>query len=1813
MDYDDIDFALTSSASVSGRKKNIVLACLEYAQPTHITLTLKNEFGIGGMSLEYPDSSKGWVKHDSGGFSITKGENEASSLSWAKVRERLTSLVMSGKYGAEYGRIFGPENETPDEDAHPRPRRIDYRISDEPRDYGGPKTRYRNNVKAIRTLKNIESENRLATEDEQEVLSRFIGWGGLPQVFDKDNKDWSGEYEELQDLLTEDEYNSARASTLNAHYTSPMIIRAIYRALDNMGFTEGAILEPAMGIGNFFALLPEKMRGSELYGVELDSISGRIAKQLTQSADIQIKGFEKTNFPENTFDAAVGNVPFGGYGVADRKYDDRNFLIHDYFFAKSLDLVRPGGIVAFVTSQGTMDKTNPSVRKYLAQRAELLGAIRLPNNAFMENAGTEVTTDILFLRKRERTIDVEPDWVHLDRNEDGLKINSYFTAHPDMILGKMTQGNKLYGRDDGTSCVPVEGQDLSELLDSAVNRIEGEILDYIPEEKEDRDQGIPADPDVRNWSFTLVDGDVYYRRQERMYKEELSPSDEARVKGLLELEGHVRSIILSQQRDYPDEIVEKQQAELNESYDRFSARFGLINDRANAKVFDRDSAYYLLCSLEVLDENGRLERKADMFTKRTIRRYSPPVAVDTPNEALAVSLSEKARVDLDYMAKLTGMEREKIIEDLRGVIFPNPQKRDDKGNCLYETADEYLSGHVRDKLALAKSWATIDPETFAGNVAALEEAQPKRLEAGDIDVRLGSTWIDREYVQEFVYELLETPERLQVYIQVNYSEYTGVWNISGKESDFGNVKATVTYGTARINAYRIIESTLNLKDIRIYDRIETADGGESSVLNRKETALAQMKQETLKETFRDWIFKDPERRETLVEKYNRLFNSTRPREYDGSHLVLPGMSPEISLRDHQKNAIARILLGNNVLLAHEVGAGKSFEMIAGAMEMKRLGLCHKSLMVVPNHLTEQMASEFLRLYPAANILVARKKDFETRNRKKFCARVMSGDYDAVIIGHSQFEKIPVSQERQQRFIQDQIWEISDALEEMKAAHGERFGVKELEKLRRNLEAKLEKMNSDERKDDVVCFEELGIDRLFVDESHGFKNLYLHTKMRNVAGIPQTEAKKSSDMQMKCRYMDEITENRGITFATGTPLSNSMTELFTNMRYLQNDRLKEMGLKHFDSWASTFGEVTSTVELAPEGSGYRTRTRFARFFNLPELMAVVKECADIKTADVLDLPRPEAAFHNIAVEPTETQKDLVAKLSERAAAISAGMVEPNEDNMLLITTDGRKIGLDQRLMDPHYPDEPGTKVNACMENIHKIWEETKDKRSTQLVFCDFSTPGKGKFNVYDDIKSKLLQRGVPENEIAFIHDADNELKKKELFAKVRKGQIRVLMGSTQMMGAGTNVQDKLIAIHDLDCPWRPADLEQRAGRIIRQGNENDLAHVYRYSTRGTFDSYLWQTLEVKQRFISQIMSSKSPVRSCEDVDESVLSYAEVKALCAGNPLIAEKMNLDVQVAKLKMAKASHQKTVYELETRLKNNFPSWIQHVEKSIESLKADEERSAKTRDSEQFPGMTLMGKTCESREEAGKALTELCRAATPYTVLPLGEYRGFEMSVRYNEPEKAPEVTLKGAASHTAYLGDSESGNIVRLNNALDGINKRIAVQKERLADLHKQVRDAKEEIARPFPMEEELKAKSARLTELNIELNLGNYEPGEAVIPEEAAAKDVGERETLVGSAKAKLGANSIVIDAQNGQSYTGNVLEIGENYAVQKISRGFGVVHAFDKAPELQKILKSGAGGNLDLNVAYDREGKCGIGHSGQTGADIGNEAGLSYLGR
>ncbi len=1626
-----------------------------------------------------------------------------------------------------------------------QPAAENFRITDDHLGEGGAKTKYSFNIAAIRTLKQIEAEGRTATPEEQETLSRYVGWGGIPQAFDPNNASWAKEYTELVGALTAEEYEMARASTLNAHYTSPTVIKAIYEAVGNMGFQTGNILEPACGVGNFFGLLPESMAASRLYGVELDSITGRIAKQLYPNANITVAGFETTE-RKDFFDLAIGNVPFGSYKVSDRAYDKLGFPIHDYFFAKTLDQVRPGGVIAFVTSRYTMDKQSPEVRRYIAQRAELLGAVRLPSDAFKANAGTEVTTDILFLQKRDRPIDIEPDWVHLGQTEDGIPVNSYFADHPEMVLGTIQWDDKMHGDKKETTCEPFPDADLSVQLHEAVSHLQGQIVEVeLPDlgENEEIDDSIPAGPDVKNYSYTVVDGKVYYRENSRMVRPELNETAKARVMGMVELRDCVQKLI-NQQLDESasDTEIKRTQAELNRLYDAFSAKYGLINSRGNSLAFAEDSSYYLLCSLEVIDEDENLERKADMFTKRTIRQRKIVTSVDTASEALSLSIAEKAQVDMDYMVSLTGKTPEALADELRGVIFRDLGEQDPASvpkafykldNIPFVTADEYLSGNVRRKLRLAKALAEMRPDLadkIAPNIEALEAAQPKDLDASEIEVRLGATWIDKGYIQQFMEELLNPPSGVRDGIRVNYSSFTAEWSVSNKNSvGYNNVAAYVTYGTDRANAYRILEDSLNLRDTRIYDTVTDPDGKERRVLNSKETTLAQQKQQAVKDAFHDWIWKDPDRRRTLTKKYNELFNSSRPREYDGRHLVFPGMNPEIKLREHQLNAVAHQLYGGNTLLAHVVGAGKTYEMIAAAMEGKRLGLCQKSLFAVPNHLTEQWASEFLRLYPSANILVTTKKDFEKRNRKKFCARIATGDYDAIIMGHSQFEKIPVSLERQKRLIQEQIWEIENGLEELKDSGAEQFTIKQLERTKKGLEARLKRLNDNSRKDDVVTFEQLGVDRLFVDEAHNYKNLFLYTKMRNVAGLSTTDAQKSSDMFLKCRYLDEITHSRGVVFATGTPVSNSMTELYTMMRYLQYETLKERNLVHFDCWASTFGETVTAIELAPEGTGYRARTRFARFYNLPELMLLFKETADIKTADQLNLPTPKAVYHNEVAQPSEIQKEMVKKLSERAAAVHSGNIDPHLDNMLKITSDGRKLGLDQRVINPMLPDNPGSKVNMCVNNVFHYWHDGQDKKLTQLVFCDISTPkghaaakeeravrAGGKlaggtelhalqdatpeadapeaFSVYSDIRDKLIARGVPAGDIAFIHDADTEVKKKELFAKVRAGQVRILMGSTAKMGAGMNVQDLLIASHDLDCPWRPGDLEQRSGRIIRQYNTNPEGHIFRYVTEGTFDSYIWQTVENKQKFISQIMTSKSPVRSCEDIDETALSYAEIKALCAGDERIKEKMDLDMDVAKLKLMKANHQSQQFRLEDNLLKYFPEEIERNKGFIKGLETDMATlEAHPHPKDGFAGMVVRGDSLTDKDNAGAAILEACKEVKGLEPIEIGSYRGFTVSLSVEGFGQDFILTLKGQMSHRVTLGKDARGNLIRIDNALSDMPKRLQNVHAQLDNLRSQVEAAKAEIGKPFPQEAELAQKSDRLAELNALLDIDSRAPAQ------------------------------------------------------------------------------------------------------------------------
>ena len=1574
-----------------------------------------------------------------------------------------------------------------------------FHITDDDLGVGGPKQKFARNIEAIRTLFKLEEEHRGATAEEQQVLSQYVGWGGLADAFDPGKDNWAKEYAELKGLLSEDEYAAARSSTLNAHYTSPTVIRSIYDAVERMGFHSGNILEPSMGVGNFFGMLPDTMQDSRLYGVELDSITGRIAKKLYPQADITVAGFETTD-RRDFYDLAVGNVPFGNYKVNDKAYNKLGFSIHNYFFAKAIDQVRPGGVVAFVTSRYTMDSKDSTARKHMAERADLLGAIRLPNNAFRANAGTDVVSDIIFLQKRDRPIDHEPDWVQLGKTEDGFAINQYFVDHPEMVLGNLELESTQYGHD--LTVAPIEGAVLADQLAEAVQHIEGnytavEIAAPDVADAEAQRKTLPADPTVKNFSYTVVDGEIYYRENSIMTQIELSDNAKGRVAGMVELRQIVNELIQQQLNDFPDEDIKASQAKLNAAYDAFTAKYGLINDKKNARLFDDDSSYYLLCSLENLDENKNLKSKADMFTKRTIRPERVVTSVDTPSEALAVSIGEHGKVDLPYMAELLGTpgEYRRITTELSGVIFKDPAADADDPEAGWQPADEYLSGNVRNKLRMAQLAAESHPE-FKINVEALTKAQPRELEASEIDIRLGATWLDPDIIQKFMTETFQIPYYLRHAVKVRYSPYTAEWRVEGKTATGrGDIISSETYGTSRANAYKILEETLNLKDVRIYDTIEDAEGKPKRVLNKRETMLAQQKQQVIKDAFANWVWQDPQRRIALVKQYNELFNSTRPREYDGSHIKFVGMNPEITLREHQRNAIAHVLYGGNTLLAHEVGAGKTYEMAASAMEAKRLGLCQKSLFVVPNHLTEQWASDFLNLYPNAKLLVARRKDFETANRKKFCARIATGDYDAVIIGHSQFERIPLSFERQERIIQEQIYETLAAINELKVHAGENFSIKQMEKTRKTLETKLEKLRSDERKDDVITFEQLGVDRLFVDESHFYKNLFLTTKMRNVAGLSTSEAQKSSDMFGKCRYLDEITGGRGVVFATGTPVSNSMTELYTVMRYLQYSTLQQKKLTHFDCWASTFGETTTAIELAPEGTGYRARTRFAKFFNLPELMSMFKEVADIKTSDQLHLPVPVAKFETVVAKPSEIQKEMVQELSKRAAEIHSGAVDASVDNMLCVTNDGRKIGLDVRLMNPMLPDDPNSKLNVCVQNVLKIWEEGKEQKLTQLLFCDLSTPkNDGNFNVYDDIRKKLIAAGVPENEIEFIHNADTEAKKAALFSKVRSGDVRVLLGSTAKMGAGTNVQSRLVAVHHLDVGWKPSDMTQRNGRIIRQGNMNKEVKVFNYVTEGTFDSYLFQTLENKQRFISQIMTSKSPVRSCEDVDEQALSYAEIKALCAGNPLIKEKMDLDVQVAKLKVLKADHQSQKFRLQDKLLTKFPADIQETNAHIAGLKADAQlAAAHPQGKEEFCGMTIRGVTYDEKKTAGERLVLACSELPNAEEKVIGSYRGFELSLRFDTFRTEYQALLKGQQKYTVPLGTDPLGNIIRLDNSLNNFPERITAAENELDTLHQQQAAAQIEVEKPFPQEEELAEKSARLAELNAQLDVDekSHEP--------------------------------------------------------------------------------------------------------------------------
>ena len=1607
---------------------------------------------------------------------------------------------------------------------HPAPEPAgNFHITDDHLGEGGAKQKYARNIEAIRTLFKLEEEHRGATAEEQQVLSQYVGWGGLADAFDSNKENWSAEYTQLKGLLSEDEYAAARASTLNAHYTSPTVIRGIYNAVEHMGFRSGNILEPSMGVGNFFGMLPDSMAGSRLYGVELDSITGRIAQKLYPQADITVAGFETTD-RRDFYDLAVGNVPFGQYKVNDKAYNKLGFSIHNYFFAKAIDQVRPGGIVAFVTSRYTMDSKDSTARKHMAERADLLGAIRLPNNAFRANAGTDVVSDIIFLQKRDRPIDHEPDWVQLGKTEDGFAINQYFVDHSEMILGVLSTESTQYGREELT-VAPIEGANLADQLAEAVQHIEGQYTEADVEtpdiaDVENEKHILPADPDVKNFSYTVVDGEVFYRENSVMTQVELSDNAKGRVTGMVELRQIVNDLIQQQLEDYPDEDIKATQERLNAAYDAFTAKYGLLNDRKNGRLFEQDSSYYLLCSLENLDEQGQLKSKAAMFTKRTIRPERTVTSVDTPSEALAVSIGEHGKVDLPYMAELLGTPGDygRITTELSGVIFKDPAADPTDPEAGWQMADEYLSGDVRAKLRMAQFAAETNPE-FAVNVDALTKAQPRELEASEIDVRLGATWLDQNIIQKFMTETFQIPYYLRHAVKVRYSPYTAEWRVEGKTATGrGDIISSETYGTSRANAYKILEETLNLKDVRIYDTIEDAEGKPKRVLNKRETMLAQQKQQVIKDAFANWVWQDPQRRIALVKQYNELFNSTRPREYDGSHIHFVGMNPEITLREHQRNAIAHVLYGGNTLLAHEVGAGKTYEMAASAMEAKRLGLCQKSLFVVPNHLTEQWASEFLNLYPNAKLLVARRKDFETANRKKFCARIATGDYDAVIIGHSQFERIPLSFERQERIIQEQIYETLAAINELKVHAGENFSIKQMEKTRKTLETKLEKLRSDERKDDVVTFEQLGVDRLFVDESHAFKNLFVTTKMRNVAGLSTSEAQKSSDMFGKCRYLDEITGGRGVVFATGTPVSNSMTELYTVMRYLQYSTLQQKKLTHFDCWASTFGETTTAIELAPEGTGYRARTRFAKFFNLPELMSMFKEVADIKTSDQLHLPVPEAKFETVVAKPSEIQKEMVQELSKRAAEIHSGAVDASVDNMLCVTNDGRKIGLDVRLMNPMLPDDPNSKLNVCVQNVLKIWEEGKDQKLTQLLFCDLSTPkNDGNFNVYDDIRKKLVAAGVPENEIEFIHNADTEAKKAALFSKVRSGDVRVLLGSTAKMGAGTNVQSRLVAVHHLDVGWKPSDMTQRNGRIIRQGNMNKEVKVFNYVTEGTFDSYLFQTLENKQRFISQIMTSKSPVRSCEDVDEQALSYAEIKALCAGNPLIKEKMDLDVQVAKLKVLKADHQSQKFRLQDKLLTKFPADIQETNAHIAGLKADAQLAdAHPQGKEEFCGMTIKGVTYDEKKTAGERLVLACSELPNAEEKVIGSYRGFELSLRFDAFRTEYQALLKGQRKYTVPLGNDPLGNITRLDNALNNFPERINSAENELATLHQQQAAAQIEVEKPFPQEEELAEKSARLAELNAQLDVDekSHEPEQ----DEEEQENVSRRPSVLAALEEK-----------------------------------------------------------------------------------------------
>ena len=1707
---------------------------------------LKNEYGTGGTSHALAGSDHSYKDYDAKGIKLSKGSiftpDAEVLLSWQVVAKRIGKLIKEDRYltPAAKEKYIQYKQEQKEKALQQAKEELDevidepeilsennvsedisaenYVISDMELGVGTAKEKFQRNVEAIRTLETIESEKRPATNEEQEVLSKYVGWGGLAEAFDETKSAWAKEYAELKTLLSEEEYISARESTLNAHYTSPVIIQEIYRTLQRMGFTKGNLLEPSMGIGNFFGMLPETMRESHLYGVELDSLTGRIARLLYPKANITVDGYEKTAFPNDFFDAAVGNVPFGQYKVADKKYDKFNFLIHDYFFGKTLDQVRPGGVIAFVTSKGTMDKENPKVRKYIAQRAELLGAVRLPNTAFKANAGTEVTSDILFLQKRDRIVDIEPDWVHLSQDENGISMNSYFVEHPEMVVGSMEMVSGPYGME--STCVPDDSLPFEEQLQKSLSFIEGSYEEIELEELNEEliAEVIPAVPEVKNFSYALIDDRLYYRENSLMRPVEASEGMLERIKGMVAIRDCTRELIRLQLEDYPDEQIHSRQKQLNDLYDSFAKDYGRIFSKTNKRAFHQDSSYCLLCSLEKQDEEGNFLGKADMFTKRTIKKAEVVTSVDTASEALAVSLAEKAAIDFEYMSKLSGKDEDTLIDELTGIIFKNPLSEE------WETADAYLSGNVRSKLEAAETFAKNEP-MYVVNAEALKRVQPRELDASEIEVRIGATWIEPRFIEDFMREVFETPEHLlnRDVIKIQYSDVTGQWNVKGKNADYGNALVNMTYGTSRRNAYQILEDSLNLKDSRVYDTV-IEDGKEKRVLNKKETTIAAQKQDAMREAFRDWVFRDMDRRNELVSKYNVLFNSTRPREYDGSHLVFPGMTPDIELKGYQKNAVAHVLYGNNTLLAHCVGAGKTFEMVAAAMESKRLGLCQKSLFVVPNHLTEQWASDFLRLYPGANILAATKKDFQPANRKKFCSRIATGDYDAVIIGHSQFEKIPLSAERQTAIIERQIAEITQSIEEIKAEQGERYTIKQMEKMRKTLQTRLDKLNDTSRKDDVVTFEQLGVDRLFVDESHYYKNLFLHTKMRNVAGIAQSEAQKSSDMFAKCQYLDELTGGKGITFATGTPISNSMTELYTNMRYLQYDTLQRMGLGHFDSWASSFGETQTAIELAPEGTGYRAKTRFAKFYNLPELIALFKECADIQTPDMLNLPIPKAEYENVVLQPSEHQKEMVASLAERAEAVRDRRVEPHEDNMLKITNDGRKLALDQRLINPLLPDEEHSKVNALVQKAYEIWDRTKADKSAQLIFCDLSTPKiVGKMtatdaekiveaevfdDVYHDIKRKLVNRGVPEEEIAFIHEANTELRKTELFGKVRSGQVRFLIGSTQKMGAGTNVQDRLVALHHLDVPWRPSDIEQQEGRILRQGNRNDTVSIFRYVTEGTFDSYSWQVIENKQKFISQIMTSKSPVRSCEDVDEAALTYAEVKALATGNPYIKEKMDLDIQVSRLKLMKANHTSQIYRLEDNIAKNYPKQIEILRERIRGFQTDMETVRKNLpvDKDNF-SMKVGNRIFTDKKEAGTAILAMCQEMDSLQqMVEIGEYAGMRMKVTFDSFNRKFVMSLKGELSHNFELGSDAFGNITRLHNVLDGMAGELSEAETKLNNVTHQLETAKIEVQKPFPAEKELKEKMERLAELDALLNM-DEKGGTPVLENEPTVTPLGE----------------------------------------------------------------------------------------------------------